>query len=353
MKRYIIIFLLVAFAWNAQAQTPDTVPLDQPIRGYYYWDNNWAGEFYDSRTVAIYWGEWIRCIPHIQLRYCYTREPLEIIGIAGCYQSDPFCFCCPPEDRLPEYFQIYTYKGGFHLEAEALWDTASVKHYMQVEYREFHEDGTFTAIDGYDTYCPVYECYFEKPVSVIDSFYVGVTKNNNYKDPATHNFAHCISRDYFIHAVGPDMFGPQIYGDSSTSIVKYRYTCLDTNVVYVPHSDVAVESLDTNWHWQRYPSAGEHMMFFPIFKTDDVEVPQTVLEEYVMMRPNPATDRVQVFSSFNIRSIEVHNIAGQLVERRKVDATQTVLDVSSWEKGPYVVTITTPAGTVTRKLVVQ
>ena len=95
------------------------------------------------------------------------------------------------------------------------------------------------------------------------------------------------------------------------------------------------------------------LCFFLIFKTDDVEVPQTMLEEYVVMRPNPATDRVQVFSSFNIRSIEVHNIAGQLVERRKVDATQTVLDVSAWEKGPYVVTITTPAGTVTRKLVVQ
>ena len=131
-------------------------------------------------------------------------------------------------------------------------------------------------------------------------------------------------------------------------MIKWRNASIDPDLYVSPGSFYP----DTNWHWRFHINA--QTVVFPIFDTSDVtEVPQTVREEYVMMRPNPATDRVQVFSSFNIRSIEVHNIAGQLVERRKVDATQTVLDVSAWEKGPYVVTITTPAGTVTRKLVVQ
>ena len=364
MKRYIIIFLLVAFAWNAQAQTPDTVPLDQPIRGYYYWDNNWAGAFYDSLTVTSRWTTHntvneANYMPEIKLRFCYIdKQRLEVIGIAGCYMSEDSTWyeystwqVAKPDVHIPEYFQLYTYgeDGSFNLAAQSLWDTASIKHYLHIENRRFNPDGTVDVLG--ETYWPMYECYFDQSVMVSDSFYVGATFNNNIIDYRTQ-------QPIYYHSLVGDMYpGSRRAWEPNyfeyPSLVKYRFTNVDSDYVRDLIEVHVVDSTFDFTRWFYVDNRDAHMMFFPIFKTDDVEVPQTVLEEYVTMRPNPAKERVQVFSSFNIRSIEVHNIAGQLVERRKVDATQTVLDVSAWEKGPYVVTITTPAGTVTRKLVVQ
>ena len=367
MKRYIIIFLLAAFAWNMQAQNVPVIPLDERVGGYYYWDSNWVDMYYDTCQIELVpisnlMGGPLNC-PTIGLRFFYSKAPLKIIGIAGSLTSEEIGHWFRgvwdrsyipgdidhPEERLPEYFQLYTYENGrFGLAAQALWDTASVKYYMRIEDRLFMNEDS--VVVTYATNLPMYECYFEKAVVVKDSFYVGYTFNNNYKNASDHHQDHYCTYAYFLRVNHMDYaydYDPYLSFEW-LPLIKWRNASIDPDLYVSPGSFYP----DTNWHWRFHINA--QTVVFPIFDTSDVtEVPQTVLEEYVMMRPNPATDRVQVFSSFNIRSIEVHNIAGQLVERRKVDATQTVLDVSAWEKGPYVVTITTPAGTVTRKLVVQ
>ena len=368
MKKLVIILFLLVFAWNAQAQNVPVIPLDERVGGYYYWDSNWVDMYYGNSSTEIQTGHGpymssLKSCPTVGLRFFYSKAPLKIIGIAGCMTSEEigiFNFITGewsqsmssgwvidhPEERLPEYFQLYTYEGGnFSLAAQALWDTASIKYYMHVERMEPQEDSTFV-VTGVSTDLPMYECYFEKEVVVKDSFYVGYTFNNNYRNATTGNQDHWGSMVYFLRTHLLGSFYGELY--EWPPLLKWRFTSIDPDLYVAPDPHYP----DTRWHW--FHTRLDQMVVFPIFDTSYVaEVPQAVLEEYVMMRPNPATDRVQVFSSFNIRSIEVHNIAGQLVERRKVDATQTVLDVSAWEKGPYVVTITTPAGTVTRKLVVQ
>ena len=78
-----------------------------------------------------------------------------------------------------------------------------------------------------------------------------------------------------------------------------------------------------------------------------------MLQRYTTLLPNPATERVQVLSSFGLSRIELYNAAGVRVHEQKTTGHSLTLDVSALPAGPYLVRIATTAGTVTRKLVVQ
>jgi hypothetical protein len=84
-----------------------------------------------------------------------------------------------------------------------------------------------------------------------------------------------------------------------------------------------------------------------------VGIAMRLLERYVGLQPNPATERVQVLSSFGLQRIEVYNATGVKVDERKAAGYSATLDVSALPAGPYLVRIATPRGTVTKKLVVR
>lgn len=71
----------------------------------------------------------------------------------------------------------------------------------------------------------------------------------------------------------------------------------------------------------------------------------------VYLRPNPATDKVEIVTPCGVKGIEVYGSYG--IRWREFPAGTTVLDVSDWAKGAYVVVIHTLSGSVTKKLVVE
>ena len=71
------------------------------------------------------------------------------------------------------------------------------------------------------------------------------------------------------------------------------------------------------------------------------------------VQPNPAVDEARVLSSFGLRGIEAYNAGGQKVYEGKAKGLEATLDVKGWPRGTYLLRITTPLGTVTKKLLEQ
>lgn len=91
---------------------------------------------------------------------------------------------------------------------------------------------------------------------------------------------------------------------------------------------------------------------------DTVEVAspeENGLSRYVQLMPNPASGSVTVMSSYGIDGVEVYDVRGERVlELSGIGrVTTTGFDVSKWEKGAYVVLVRTPAGTASKRLVVN
>lgn len=76
-------------------------------------------------------------------------------------------------------------------------------------------------------------------------------------------------------------------------------------------------------------------------------------DEYTLIAPNPTSSKVSLFSSYYIRSYELYNLKGQLMEQRSVHATGTTIDVASYPRGTYILRLHTAYGESTHKVVLR
>ena len=91
------------------------------------------------------------------------------------------------------------------------------------------------------------------------------------------------------------------------------------------------------------------------FETDEVGI-QDYLAKSVTLYPNPATEIVSVAVSnanIQIRSVEVYNVYGQIVETPYMTSVQerATINVSGLADGMYFVRVTTDGGVVTKNFV--
>ena len=104
-------------------------------------------------------------------------------------------------------------------------------------------------------------------------------------------------------------------------------------------------------------------MFFPILAPpdtvggegqDSLSVGKVdLVSRYTTVQPNPAKDKVKVLSSFGLTQIEAFDTKGTLVHSQRAEGLKATLDVRAWPEGTYLLRVTTPAGTVTKKLLVS
>ena len=79
----------------------------------------------------------------------------------------------------------------------------------------------------------------------------------------------------------------------------------------------------------------------------------TVLEESVKIRPNPATTRVTVSSPVTITRIAVVDLQGRTIYDKPVMSTAAEIGTSDWPRGTLVVNIHTQQGPVVKKLTMK
>jgi hypothetical protein len=159
----------------------------------YIYGSNWVDEcIFNSKNRGIEAGYGSSGRPGKIARRIYTDTSLSIIGLAvaattgikesirmdieaGIYTLDQCYADTSMANRLPEYVQLYEATDtSFDLVAQGRWDDPNNKPVKKLELIDKPSYGSIKHI-----YAPIYEVYFDSPVVVNDSFYVGVTNFNN------------------------------------------------------------------------------------------------------------------------------------------------------------------------------
>ena len=183
----------------------------------------------------------------------------------------------------------------------------------------------------------VYETYFDAPVMVIDTFFVGV------RDGSTH---------YQVN-------------DSTYNTLYYfaiRYVAPNHPLLNERQTEANYNEIRHGWRF--YTSWPDRLfMMFPILSPDTVDHPQdsnttalpleVVLERYVNLMPNPASEQVRLVSSFGLTRVEAYIEAGKRVYDGATSGYGAVLELQGWPAGLYLLRVHTRMGVVTKKLVVR
>ncbi len=211
---------------------------------------------------------------------------------------------------------------------------------------------------------PMYDRYFSSPVTVADSFYVGV----RFRDS---DLSGAITNTLLLQTIN----NPNI--DCAYYSRIYDYTISDT-----------IE----RWIYSKFPTGDGVPFLFPIiappdttsipdstftsdttsvpdstFTSDTTFVPDTtqvvdstariiapdLVYRYTAVQPNPATEKVRVTSSFGLGRIEAYDESGRRVFGTTASGMVATIDVASWKKGVYLLRIATGAGPTTKRLIVK
>ena len=291
MKRIIILFILMlTVAVTMQAQQPrhygDTIYGRNPNYFYQWWFDDWyARDTIDSRFTDITGSMWHPAAidrtdfdyffesqhpgdysPHdglISLERMYTPHGINIIGLAVAADAIGYY-----EPWLQELLQLYDARHDTLVLLKSIpWHALDSFYYMKVEChcRPREPLGGYSDccshIERYFRTVRVKEFYFDRPVYVEDSFYVGRTNYSYYSIPNNQErMAIANYRQFYTYGCGtcPTYWHHRkIYGHS-----LYNQ--------YLPNS--LVPATDTLWHDVDEPAYG---MVFAIYR-DSVPPPCAV-----------------------------------------------------------------------------
>lgn len=199
MKRISILFVFLSAMAAGHCQT-DTIGPCQRAENYYYdsiWADNVSQNCQGSCDIRGSVWEAVHYYQAIMLRRCITSTPIQIKGIAAPVFIDTLNGSYADWNREPEYFHLYAKTdSGITLLESVRWDTATPHRVMQfygLQPYGFLQPGASANSDPYGNRVAnyqVYESYFDKDITVGDTFYVGGTTNNNYRLPGTYTYAH-------------------------------------------------------------------------------------------------------------------------------------------------------------------
>ena len=356
MKKNIIAILFAAIALSGfTATAQDTV--QKPLDYYYY---SWPQDPDTLSCIEKYGVVFISRIARVQdfTKECYTDQPLSVYGIAVAAliagtpcDTDVFSmgYIRYIEDtshyNSHEFLRLYKRSGvGDELAViaeDTLRGTDTAAHYLyfgqHLDYRQV-------------TMKPrrIFEKYFDNPVTVTDTFYVGITENMQFYhwDPVDSVDK---TPSWIIEPIRLTINNP--YDDPICDRDMGFDECWTLNL--------------RDFGWVRQWS-GEYLFVLPILNPDSIYSPtDTILgadtveigalgvNRYVNLYPNPASGSTMITASFGMSRIEVFDPSGRCVYDKLASGLSAILDISHWPADVYMVNIYTPLGRVTKRLVVR
>lgn len=373
MKKNVIIFaLLLSVVFPLRAQ--DTLYSDQPPANYHV-GCNWP-QFEDSLAYYGCFGASPNLVTERGLS-CITDTQLTVYGLAtsiGTYRSipqlhDTYLLCVQDTETLIyEYFRLYQIVSDTQfvpISGNAKWQdlVTPVAYYLNT--------GLMDKWGGQLPVFPVYELYFQEPVTVNDTFYMG----------------HTIT---FGEELNPHVEGENgiMISDRNLSLVWFGFMPASNK----PGWSIPMIPVEEIWHSARRPGwtrSGFYMTqvyyyLFPILTPNPNPTPEDttggspvdttgvgpvdtgsvtidtlsigsmeLVNRYTTVFPNPAHGTTRVLSSFGLTRVEAYTVDGRKVHEETPKAYTADIDVSQWPVGEYLLRITTRHGTVTRKLLVR
>ena len=348
MKKILVSFIvMLAFGGSLVAQ--DTIWDVSPRPNYLITDSNWVISS-DTGMVGFGGGTTYTLIG----QYFFAGEnTLRIYGIAAMLEKMDFGTVFPDSwgNYLGNYFIDTTLDKALEYVAihAAGPDTLSLISELKAIHCRDSVPAYYLGTNMYNPYRghremeihAVYEVYFNESLEVTDSFYVTMTRKSWHATPAD-----TLDRVWSAWPIGPVVYST-FHSDS-------------THVICLGGGSQSLQI--TNDGEYNYRNMG-HLFLFPILTprevavdtstVDTVGISLRLLERYIGLHPNPAAERVLVTSSFGLRSVELYNAAGIKVHEQRATGYSATLDIRSLPDGPYLARISTPHGTVTKKLLVR
>ena len=308
MKKTLFVFaFILSLVPNTWAQ--DTILMLGPKGDYF--DNYWYFNAGDTFLINYPWG-------NSAWRYI-TTDTLTIYGIAASLKLE--IRDTAHTDYFVELLRIYKHLDSnvYQLgELSVSMDDPPTYYMKQNLINPAHPEPVF----------PVYERYFQEPIVVTDSFYVGTFPVKGYIDKIVEYL--CIRESRYNNRC-PLLAGLFYHPDLYTVPEMWQY--YETDQVGLPYLYAILTPPDTT-------GAGI--------------VEQGVLGRFTGVSPNPAAETAKVVSSFGLSRVEAYNLAGEKVGELQLPtpSVSTTLDVRSWPVGAYILRIHTPQGVATKKLTV-
>ncbi len=484
---FVVVLFLSVSKLSAQSHyhhVGDTIVGRSPIYFYNWWSDIRLAD--TSKRLRVFKG--IDPFPLLHgesLQYFYTETPIQVIGIATTLIPARFQVSILEMDTvtcMPEYLRLYdAFEDNFQLVEEVMYSHRDVSpRYISLTERSLVQ-GWMNENNVRDKCCyyatpettktfAIREFYFEKPVTVYDSFYVGYTQESVFPiggfPPSMHEF---VTQNHdFVRLTGVtyfwdnrwgndrfnnscekcdttsflkkyrtifwelDPFSPN-YGDTIQELSQWRWRrdpyfeinlpiiVIDSSYIIPPYecpsvqnfrlSSVSPNNVVLLWDthsdhdsWQisygpaginpdsgtirncsvqvaqinNYDSCTDYDVYIraichhdsteysqwngPVsfnicdtthYNPGDNEGISYGLDQFVKLFPNPATNHVQVVSSFKILHIEIYDTQGRQILNREVDGHSSLIDLGKLQQGDYFAIIHTSFGNYTKKLVVK
>ena len=332
---------VAAFGVTVMAQ--DTIATDT-LKGSYF-HNRW----FDQDTLLLSQNGYVS-FHFSELAFAYhTDDTMKVYGVAISSSLDTNIYgntwLDTTLDKVYRTVRLYVPEGdSLRMLAERQFyiKDAEVAYYMAMNKRDlFMPDSTLKPF-------PVYELFFDSPVAVKDTFYIGFNYETNckYLDPTlgrVFNYKYTMTINGFLQSGRKDTVtraqrrteeSPNY--DQGTWLIRTRIA---------PQTIVFLYAITEPGDGTSGGGSGSDTTL-TITASD-------AAARYVSVQPNPAVDEARVLSSLGLRGIEAYNAGGQKVYEGKAEGLEATLDVKGWPRGTYLLRITTPMGTVTKKLLVE
>ena len=341
MKKIALAMAFVA-AFGVTVMAQDTIATDTLKSSYFH--NRW----FDQDTLLLSQNGYVS-FHFSELAFAYhTDDTMKVYGVAISSSLDTNIYgntwLDTTLDKVYRTVRLYVPEGDslrMLAERQLYIKDAEVAYYMAMNKRDlFMPDSTVKPF-------PVYELFFDSPVAVKDTFYIGFNYETNckYLDPTlgrVFNYKYTMTINGFLQS-----------GRKDTVTRAQRRT------EESPNYDQGTWKIMTR-------IAPQTIVFlYAITEPDDgtgggsgsdttlTITASDAAARYVSVQPNPAVDEARVLSSLGLERIEAYNAGGQKVYEGKAEGLEATLDVKGWPRGTYLLRITTPMGTVTKKLLVE
>ncbi len=343
----IIIFALSLFSLFAQdtleyGDLPYYYNNYYPVKGFIGLHRRWYNNF--SEETALCLGRMIysdsnyayprKCLGHSYV----TSDSLKIYGIAAAYDTT-FCAVYTPLDQFP-IVAAYQYEWdstshshfGNLTELKRTGAMSNIRHYKYratVRSCNYDSYGNMTNIVELDseiaTTVFVYEYYFDQPVTVHDTFYIGVIQG-------TVPYPLCLSTGCMGYPEATETYG-------------------ETVEAFMISGKLQLDMFPRKGHHFEY--GGIFPIIRPLHGSDSTAIDMVDYSRMVSLAPNPTDGRFTVTSDDGLRAIVVYDMTGRAVIRRNASGSRAEIDASALPKGCYILAATTTNGVARKKLILR
>lgn len=290
MKNTLFFFVAFFAVCSVQAQQLQQLHVGDREPTFYYWDTNWWDYVYFTYPPhsTNLWSQHHLIISTSPIcatgckcelaRPCHTDTALRIIGVAAPIYINWYTECQYPY-LLPEYFNLYTVgdSNEMVLQASARWDNFTPRYEICTGvYSHYHWD--IDSIWEEEIFYPLYEAYFDQPVTVNGDFYVSGTSNNNIDtggwEKDTYQYGDSTyTYEYEVHwRLHPSV---QYIGSSyqqnsenpNIGVPLHHFTMRRFRYIDEWNTPIYMFPQDTLWHRWDYPQNNDLFNMFPIFDT--------------------------------------------------------------------------------------